>query len=740
MVSSPLGRLIASGVLGFLVSTVAVAQPADDNAAVTLDPVVVVGSRASQPLQQVVGAISVIERERLERNAVRDIADFAQLVPGLSVPVDAVRFGRQGFNIRGLEGNRVSIEIDGVPLPDGFGVGQFALAGRDLVALDAVERIEVLRGPASTLYGSKALAGVVALTTRSPEDFLWRGNDVAGGASLGLASRDNSYFTAANLAASNGRWSGLILLSHQSGHETENLPRSGGMHANPADVERDAALAKLVYDAGSAGRWTFTLDHGQGKQQTDVQSLVFGPGRYSTTYALDADDQWKRDRVSLAANWAQPWAAIDALDLLVYRQDSNTRQLTDQYRVADALTRYPTLRSRQFDYEQVSHGLELVAQSRNQWAGATHWQVFGVDLARHDYEGLRDGQQINLDTGESSNVVLGEVFPVRDFPNSQVRELGLFWQDEITFASRWAIIPGLRWEHYSLDAQPDEIWREDNPEVVLADIGSNQWTPKLGLRFSASEHASFYLQAVQGYRAPPFADVNVGLYLPTFNYLVKPNPDLKPERSLGLETGVRWNGDVMRGSVAIYDNRFQDLIESRANLGVDPETGALVFQSINRDRARIKGIEADAHWALGAWRDALAGWYAEARMNWLRGTDTARDVPLNSIPPARATLVGGWQESGERWGAQLSLTGVQRVSRVDDSAGPLYQPGGYARWDANAWLHLGEHTRLDLAIGNLGNRRYYDWVSLRGIGPDAVDLDLYTQSGRNVTLRISADW
>ena len=176
-------------IAGLLASMVAGAQPPVDAQEVVLDPVVVVGSRAAEPLQQVVGSVSVVERDRLGRNGVLDIADLASLVPGLSVPVDAVRFGRQGFNIRGLEGNRVVIEIDGVPLPDGFGVGQFALAGRDLVALDAVERVEVLRGPASTLYGSKALAGVVALTTRSPEDFLWRGNGWASGGSVGVASR-----------------------------------------------------------------------------------------------------------------------------------------------------------------------------------------------------------------------------------------------------------------------------------------------------------------------------------------------------------------------------------------------------------------------------------------------------------------------------------------------------------------------------------------------------------------------
>lgn len=747
-----LHRLVLLGALGLLVPSPGAAQVSATEApetetqadtasdAVDLDPIVVIGSRAAEPLQQVVGSVSVLDRDRLERNGVVDIADLAELVPGVSVPVDAVRFGRQGFNIRGLEGNRVSIEIDGVPLPDGFGVGQFALAGRDLVSLDAVQRVEVLRGPASTLYGSKALAGVVSMRTRTPEDFLWRGNALAGGGSLGIWSRDDSRFASANLAASEGRWSGMMLLARYTGHETENNPNDGGMAANPVDFDRDVALAGIGYDGDRAGRWMLTLDHASGSQQTDVQSLVFGPGRYSTTYALEGDDDWSRDRISLAASWSEPWAAINVLDLLVYQQDSGTRQLTDQYRLADQQTPYPTLRAREFDFDQTSRGLELVAQSRNEWGDHAHWQVFGIDLTRHEYEGLRNGTQVNLDTGDGSNVILGEVFPVRDFPISVARELGIFWQDEIGIAPRWTVVPGLRWERYSLDARPDAIWLEDNPESAIADIDSSQWTPKLGLRFTASEYASLYAQLVQGYRAPPFSDVNVGLYLPGFNYLVKPNPDLKPERSLGFETGLHWNSPLLIASFAAYDNRFRDLIDSRANLGIDPVTGALVFQSVNRDRARIYGLEIDAHWRLGAWRDYWQGAYAEFRASWLRGTDTARDEPLNSVPPGNASVVGGWQGAGERWGTQLMLTGVQRVSRVDDSAGVLYQPAGYAIWDANAWVYLGEHLRLDLGVRNIGDRRYWSWSSVRGVRPGAPDLDLYTQPGRNFMLKLSADW
>lgn len=240
-------------------------------------------------------------------------------------------------------------------------------------------------------------------------------------------------------------------------------------------------------------------------------------------------------------------------------------------------------------------------------------------------------------------------------------------------------------------------------------------------------------------REPYFVATRV--VLGVFNYLVKPNPDLKPESSFGLEAGLRWSGPVLCGSLAAYDNRYRDLIESRANLGIDPVTGALVFQSVNRDRARIRGIEADVRWTPdAASRDLLKGVYAEVRANWSHGTDTGRNEPLNSVAPARATLVGGWQDASERWGMQVSLTGVERVSRVDSSAGALYQPAGYSRWDANAWWNLNNHIRLDLRIGNLGNRRYREWVSLRGIKPDAPDLDLYTQPGRNITFKLSVDW
>src|SRR5690606_25841570 len=103
-------------------------------------------------------------------------------------------------------------------------IGQFASAGRDLVDLEAIERIEVLRGPASTLYGSDALAGVVAFHTRDPEDLLAHGSHLHLGLRVGWDGVDDSHLRAASWAAQSAseRWQGMVVIGQRSGHEADN--------------------------------------------------------------------------------------------------------------------------------------------------------------------------------------------------------------------------------------------------------------------------------------------------------------------------------------------------------------------------------------------------------------------------------------------------------------------------------------------------------------------------------------
>lgn len=706
-----------------------------------LDTIVVVASRAPEPLAQVASSVTVVDRAQIEQRLAQDSADLVRYVPGVRMDADADRFGARGFSIRGLGGNRVRVEIDGVPLPDAFAVGQFASAGRDLLDLEAVEQVEILRGPASTLYGSDALAGIVALRTRDPEALLAEAQAArAFGLRGAFSSRDDSRLLSGQWAGEGGTgWQGMALLSQRRGHETGNRAWRIEDAPNPTDARSDAFLGKLARDAGPLGRWTLVAEHAAQRREVDVVSQRFAPGRLATTYRLLADDRSRRDRLSLGAGWDAPRAGLERVDALIYGQHSRVRQDTAQFRLPDRATPFESLRQRRFEFAQRDLGLDLVAQSRFEAAGARHWLVYGLELARTRYEGVRDGVEVNLATGASSPVILGERMPVRDFPHSVATRAALFVQDEVGLG-RWALVPALRWERYRLDARPDALFVEDYPDIATVDVGSTSLTPRLGLRFAATPRSHLFAQYAEGFRAPPFGDVNIGLFLPAFNYEVRANPALRPERSRGLEAGWRWQGEAVQASVSAYANRYRDLIESRANLGVDPDSGALVFQSVNRDRARIRGVELEAGWDLGATAAALDGWRLRAAAAWARGEDSDSGRPLNGVEPASLVLGLAWTARDGRWGTELIGSGKRRMTRVDERAGALFVPGGHAVFDAYLWAEPRPGLRLNLGVQNLADRRYWDFAALNGLPANAANAGFHTRPGRSVAASLGLAW
>ena len=146
------------------------------------DLVTVTATRTPLLVSEVPATVTVIDAETIADQMATDIKDLVRFEPGISVRRAPTRFGaaqgvtgrdgNAGFNIRGLEGNRVLIQVDGVRVPDGFEFGAQSAGRGDYVDLGIVESVEILRGPASALYGSDGLAGAVSFLTSDPQDFL----------------------------------------------------------------------------------------------------------------------------------------------------------------------------------------------------------------------------------------------------------------------------------------------------------------------------------------------------------------------------------------------------------------------------------------------------------------------------------------------------------------------------------------------------------------------------------------
>ena len=192
------------------------------------DRIVVTATRTERALDDVPNVVTAIDRERMDRELVRDLKDLFRYEPGITVTSGTgTRFGGIGdIRIRGLGGNRVRIETDGIAVPDAFSIGSFSSANRNFVDLDTLKAVEVVRGPGSALYGSDALGGVVSFVTKDPSDYLDDGDDAYFGFKLGYLGENNRLFGSATAAFGGERWSGLVAIGHHQGQERENAARN----------------------------------------------------------------------------------------------------------------------------------------------------------------------------------------------------------------------------------------------------------------------------------------------------------------------------------------------------------------------------------------------------------------------------------------------------------------------------------------------------------------------------------
>ncbi|NJR71850.1 MAG: TonB-dependent receptor plug domain-containing protein [Gammaproteobacteria bacterium] len=228
------------------------AKPATEN---VLPEVTVSSTRTENAVDDVPATVSVTTAKQIEARLAQDIRDLIRYEPNVSVGNSPSRFGLTGFNIRGIEGNRILLQVDGVRLPDSFSIGSFAFATRDTIELDLLNSAEILRGPGSSLYGSDALGGVVSFFTKDPADLLRETtSDVYASVKATTTSSDKAQVLSATLAA--GRdWPIQLLINanRREGKETKSFGTNsirGSLRTapNPMDVSSTNGLLKLVWN------------------------------------------------------------------------------------------------------------------------------------------------------------------------------------------------------------------------------------------------------------------------------------------------------------------------------------------------------------------------------------------------------------------------------------------------------------------------------------------------------------
>lgn len=709
-----------------------------------LERITVTATLNERAAKDVANEVSVIDAIEIDRRQVQNIADLVRYEPGVTVTGNPSRFGLGGFRIRGLGGDRVRIEVDGIAVPQEFAIGSFSNAGRDLVDVDTLKRVEIIRGASSSLYGSDALGGVVSYITKDPLDYLATDGGTFVSGKLLYASANRQASATGTYAGGNAQHGVMLVATRRDGHAMNNQGDVDSADAtrtrpNPQDTDSTALLAKYVHTAASGRIDRVALDGEVANIDTDALSSRTTTLNGTRTTSLTAEDERKRVRASFEQDIPFASSFVDRVVWKGYVQDSRTRQDTfeDRWTATAGVLGNPLQRYRRFDYEQRVVGADLTARKALTTGAVEHALTWGLDLSRTRTEEMRNGFQLNLTTGASTPNVLPDEFPVRDFPITETTAAAAFVQDEMTLAGgRVSLIPSLRADYYKLDPENDAIFAADNPGIVPEGLSHTSWSPRLGAIWRFSDVFSAFAQYAHGFRAPPFDDVNIGFTNVAFGYTAIPNPDLKPETSRGFEAGLRASGEPGYFSVSAYRNRYRDFIESLAFVGFD-DAGLMVFQSRNLSRVRISGTEARFGLDLGTFSAALAGFSLKGSYARARGDDVTAGEPLVSIDPEKAVLGIAWER--ERWGAELVGTFVARKDRLPagDPAAP-YAPPGYSTVDL--YTHWKPTDRLELfaALTNLTDRTYWNWGIASGLASTSIVLDRFTAPGRAGSIGLRA--
>ena len=741
-------RLALAGALPLLLGTVASGQESADDgqdAAGELSTITVVGTRTERTLKELAATVSVRTAEDLEREVTRDIADLVRYEPGVSVSGTGSRFGLSGFTIRGIGGNRVLTMVDGIRVPDEFSFGPFLSARRDFVDVDSLERAEIARGPISSLYGSDAIGGVVALTTKGPRDYLDDGSPFRGGLKAGYSGADESTVGTLTLAAGGERVAGLLLYTNRDGAETDNQGSVGGTgpereRPDPLDLGSDNVVGKLTFDIDDAHAVTLGVDYFDG--ETDARLLSdYGITSFGTTIdRRDARDTRTRTRVSLHYAYDGDTLFADGILATIYDQNSETEQRTMEDRTTPAQA--AQTRERTSFFEQDIRGAYVQLSKEFDAGAGNHLLTYGVDYYVTDNAGLRDGG-----TFDATGAPLPEFMPLptRDFPVTETDQLAFFVQDEISLLDdRLLLTPGLRYDSFDASASADDIYLNGNPGSPLPeDYDDSELTGRIGLVFAFTDVVSAYAQFSEGFRAPPYDDVNVGFTNFVGGYKTISNPDLKSERSEGIEIGVRVEDEAGGASLGAFRTDYDDFIESFAiapeflPTGIDPADGLLTFQSINRDEVRIEGVEFAGYLNLGELSGRLDGFSIRAAVAYADGEDESTGQPINSIEPLTGVLGVAYAAANDRWGGELVWTLVDGKDEDDiDADNPRQPTDGYGLLDLLAYARLTEKVSLNVGLFNLTDKTYIRWADTGGIGADAAAR--FTQPGFNAgaTVRI----
>ena len=703
-----------------------------------VEEIVTVSSKQPVPIDKVVGSVALISQDEIETRMVSDLSQLLENTIGVTVPkrVTSGRFRNSDVVVRGVGNNRVNIFIDGFRTGDAYQSGGY---GRDLVDTELLKRVEILKGPSSSLYGSDGLAGTIAYTTKDASDFIDDSNKYL---SLTLSNQNvNSQQKVTVLGAVVlNNVETLVQLSGKNMNQMK-VHDDATETLNPMSGEQDSVLAKVKISLDNGSSISMTFDNQESDADynllTDLGSGFSAANMQvesvSSSVGLDTSN---RERVSLTYDFEGDNNFFDSGVIRFFSQTTDQRTTTSKNKAIMVMPSFgppipsfvPTAESSDYDFNQEVSGFsaEMIK------VVGRHNIVYGFESETADYSRNNDKTEVNLLTGAINKTLANTLYPHKRFPDSEVTREAIFINDRVYLNDKTTVVLGARYDSYDQDAQSDALHARNNifgHEVKPR--SDSEVSLKVGLIRDIDEDMSVFLQYAEGYRNPNFDEAYNTYTNLAQMYTIIPNPNITAETSEGFEVGLRGSLNKTSWSLVYYKNDYEDFIAYEYLF--PPVQGVLQVQYQNLGSVETDGIEFESKTMFS---DNLSASFGVSLND---GKED--DGYLESMSPDHAKIGLAWvSDTGKfRWNNVATLMESSRstLSPVCGRNGqclPAQQTSGRVTLDTYLSFDFSSRFNLKLGIRNLTNVKYWDYPTIAGQA--AGTADEFLMPGRNMSLSL----
>ena len=672
------------------------------------------------------------------------------------------RGGFTGYNIRGLDANRVSIDIDGMPLPiaqgrvNGVGRAGFGSygIGRDYIDTYMYNKVDIQSGATSVSNANNALGGSVSFQTKTASYYLYPGKTSYFGFQNNYDSADRSYHQGLTMAGGDEYLNGILVLSRRDGQQTRN--HGDSISSYPENWHSNSILAGFGWQMTDEHLINTTVDYNNKTKNAHYDTWdrygkkveSFDKQRSKNNrFNLAIKDQWKPTNIS--------W--IDSLTTQLNYQRTNVYDSTDlrhktkgnfntQTNYNTKSYNFITTLIKSYDNQRISAGLN------GKWS---------------------EDESPFFSSAKSPNA---SFFPDGDYSKPQADsrsyQLGGFFEDRINFnvndSNNFYLVPGVRAVYQN--TKPRNLENMSLSKINSSQLGKQynsnsdfKVLPSMAFMYDITPDFTAYLQYKRAAQMPNQNQLYGSYLAHSTMYVLVGDSNLKTETSDNFELGLKGQpvSGVTLSSSAFY-NKYKNFIAytryKKDFLGIG---NRIVYQAENRDKAYIYGAELSSEFNIGKWIEPVNGLSARFAIGYNQGKSKSsylgdKYIEMDSIAPIKSIIGLAWDDPNKFYGIAITATfqkgkKKEATSRetynnegkpIPNSKDDYFRIAGHGIVDLTGYINITKNVKLNGGIYNLTDQKYWDYLSNNKLysTSDHKYLDMFTAPGRTFQLGLDIDF